>query len=134
MQKINLYTDGGARGNPGPGAAGAVLKDENGKVIKETSRYLGETTNNQAEYNALILGLEEAKDIKAEEVVCHLDSELVVKQINKEYRVKDEKLAPLFVKVYNLSLSFKKIEFKHVRREQNKEADFLVNYELDKRK
>jgi ribonuclease HI len=132
MEKIIIHSDGGARGNPGPAGIGAILHDEDGKVIAEISRHLGETTNNQAEYKALIAGLEKAEELKAKEVDCFLDSELVVKQLNREYKVKNAELAPLFLKVHNLSLSFKKIKFTHVRREQNKEADRLANEAMDR--
>ena len=132
MEKIIIHSDGGARGNPGPAGIGAVLNEENGIVIAEISKYIGETTNNQAEYQALIAGLEKAKELKAEELDCYLDSELVVKQLNREYKVKNAELAPLFLKVHNLSLSFKKIKFIHIRREYNKEADRLANEAMDK--
>ena len=148
MQKIKIYTDGGARGNPGPAGIGVVIKDGD-KIIKEVKKYIGETTNNQAEYQALILGLEElgkmseqgvlggsASNLEAEpptsvEVDCFLDSELVVKQLNREYKVKNKDLAPLFVKVWNLSQGFKSCKFWHIGREQNKEADRLVNEAID---
>lgn len=128
---IILRTDGGARGNPGPAAIGVVLQDEQGKVVKEFGRYIGETTNNQAEYQALLAGLEETKVHGAVEVHCYLDSELVVKQLKREYRVKDKDLAPLFVKVWNIAQSFVQVSFSHVPREQNKHADALVNQALD---
>ena len=131
MNKIIIHSDGGARGNPGPAGIGVVLNDEAGGVIAQISRYLGETTNNQAEYKALLAGLEKAKDLEAEEVSCYLDSELVVKQLNHEYKVKSADLAPLFLKVHNLSLAFKKITFTHVRREFNKVADRLANDAMD---
>jgi len=130
--KLKLYTDGGSRGNPGPAGIGAVLFDEKGNVVAEISEYIGETTNNQAEYKALIAGLIEAKELGASELEVFLDSELVVKQLNREYRVKDKDLAPLFVQVYNTSLSFKKVIFKHIFREKNELADKLVNQALDK--
>jgi len=132
MEKIIIHSDGGARGNPGPAGIGAILHDVDGKVVAEISRHLGETTNNQAEYKALIAGLEKAQDLKVKEVDCFLDSELVVKQLNREYKVKSPELAPLFLKVHNLSLSFKKIKFSHVRREYNKEADRLANEAMDR--
>jgi len=132
MKKYIIYSDGGARGNPGPAAIGVVIKDEKNNLIQEISKTIGETTNNQAEYQALLAGLEAVKKLGAEEVDCFLDSELVVKQLRHEYKVKNKELAPLFVKVHNLSLQFKKISFTHVRREQNKEADKLVNDALDK--
>lgn len=128
---IILKTDGGARGNPGPAAIGVVLEDEQKKVIKEFGRYIGETTNNQAEYQALLAGLTEAYKLGAEEINCYLDSELVVKQLKREYKVKDKELAPLFIKVWNLSQNFKKISYHHIPREQNKHADMLVNKALD---
>lgn len=127
--KATLYTDGGARGNPGPAGIGAVLII--GNKVQRHKRYLGKTTNNQAEYQALIMGLEQAKIAGADEVECFLDSELVVKQLNREYKVKDKDLAPLFVKVWNLANDFKKADFKHIFREQNKEADLLVNEIID---
>lgn len=130
-KKVKLFTDGGARGNPGPAGIGVVIKDGD-KIILEANEYIGETTNNQAEYKALILGLEKAKELKAEEAECFLDSELVTKQMNGEYKVKNKELAPLFVKAWNLSLGFKKIIFKHIYRENNKEADRLVNEAIDK--
>ena len=129
--KLVLYTDGGARGNPGPAGIGAQLL-EGKKIIWEEGRFIGETTNNQAEYQALIMGLEKARDLEAMEVECFLDSELLVKQMNREYKVKDKDLAPLFLKVWNLGVNFKKITFTHIPREQNKEADRLVNEALDK--
>lgn len=133
MQTIKIFTDGGARGNPGPAGIGGVLYNEKNEVINTFSEYIGETTNNQAEYKALIKALEMAKSIGADIVECYLDSELVVKQMNREYRVKDKDLASLFVKVWNIASSFKKITFTHVFRESNKEADRLVNEAIDNR-
>lgn len=127
-----LFTDGGARGNPGPAAIGAVLY-KNDKVVGKVSQYIGETTNNQAEYQAIMEGLNLALSKNIDELECFLDSELVVKQLNQEYKVKDKELAKIFVKVWNLSLKFKKISFSHIRREFNKEADKLVNEALDSR-
>jgi ribonuclease HI len=131
-EKLKILTDGGARGNPGPAGIGAVIFDEKGNVIAEISEYIGETTNNQAEYKALIAGLIKAKELGARELEVFLDSELVVKQLNREYRVKDKDLASLFMQVYNISLGFKKIVFKHIFREKNELADKLVNQALDK--
>lgn len=127
-----LFTDGGARGNPGPAAIGGVIYDGQNKIA-DFSQYIGQTTNNQAEYQALLKGLDLALENNIQNLECFLDSELVVKQMNKEYKVKDKELAKIFVKVYNLSLKFKKISFSHVRREYNKEADALVNKALDAR-
>ncbi len=130
-KKLTTYTDGGARGNPGPAGIGVVIKRGN-EVVKKYGRYLGETTNNQAEYKALISALEHVTELGAEEVECMLDSELVVKQMKHEYRVKDPDLAPLFLKVYNLTQGFKKVTFHHIPREKNKEADAMVNEALDR--
>lgn len=131
-QKIKIYTDGGARGNPGPAAIGVVIKDDQDKILKTYAEYLGKTTNNQAEYKGLVKGLELAQEFKPKEIDCYLDSELVVKQMKQEYKVKDKDLQPLFVKVWNLALKYKKVKYHHIRRELNKEADALLNIELDK--
>lgn len=130
--KLISFSDGGARGNPGPAGIGAVLYNEKKETIAELSYYLGETTNNQAEYRALIMAIEKAKELACDELECFLDSELVVKQLNREYKVKNQELAPLFLKIHNLSLSFKKITFKHIPREQNSAADALANLAMDK--
>lgn len=134
MKKLTIHSDGGARGNPGPAGIGVVITDEKGEVVDTISRYIGETTNNQAEYQALVAGLKKVVDLKAVEVDCFLDSELVVKQLNKEYKVKDPDLAKQFIKVWNLMPKFKKITFNHVYREKNKEADQLVNQAIDRQK
>lgn len=131
-KKLIIFTDGGARNNPGPAGIGVVLMDENRKVVAEVSKYIGTATNNQAEYKAVIEAFVKADELEAEELEFYLDSELVVKQINREYRVKDRDLAPLFVQIHNASLAFRKVTFTHVRREQNKEADLLVNLAIDK--
>lgn len=131
-KKLKIFTDGGARGNPGPAGIGAVIFDEHENIICEISEYIGRATNNQAEYKALIAALEKAKSTGAMEIEAFLDSELAVKQLNREYKVKDKDLAPLFLRVYNISLGFKKIVFKHIRREKNELADKLVNQALDK--
>jgi len=128
---IVIHSDGGARGNPGPAAIGVVLEDLSGKILKQMGKYIGETTNNQAEYQALLAGLQEAKKLDATEVRCYLDSELVVKQMCQEYKVKDKDLGVLFIKAWNLSQSFAKVSYHHVPREQNKQADALVNKALD---
>ncbi len=132
---IRLYTDGGSRGNPGPSASGAVLKElkgeKEGEVIATASKYLGVTTNNQAEYTAIIIGLEKAKEIGVKEVQVYLDSELATKQLNGQYKVKDAEIAKRFLEVKNLLHSFSNVTFKHIRRELNKEADAIVNEVLD---
>ena len=131
MSKAIIHTDGGARGNPGPAGIGAVIKI--GDKIYEYKRYIGETTNNQAEYQALVMALTHAKELGVTEADCRLDSELVVKQLNREYKVRDKDLAVQFMKVWNLMSEFKKVTYKHVYREDNKEADQLVNEAIDNR-
>lgn len=131
-KKLIIHTDGGARGNPGPAGIGVIVYDDEKNVIVEISKYIGETTNNQAEYRALLAGIEKAKELGAEEINFYLDSELVVKQLNREYKVKNQELAPLFVKIWNASLDFKKVKFFHIPREKNKEADKLANEAMDR--
>ncbi len=131
MKIPTLYTDGGARGNPGPAGIGAVLTIGEEQYLFK--KYIGETTNNQAEYQALILGLEEAIKREIKEVNCFLDSELVVKQLKREYKVKDKDLATQFVRVWNLMQKIGKVTFTHVPRAENKIADRLVNEVLDER-
>jgi len=133
-KKIKIYTDGGARGNPGPAGIGVVVYDECDNIIDTKSEYIGEATNNQAEYRAVIVALELISKYEVDEINFFLDSELVVKQLNREYKVKNKGLAPLFVKVYNNILKYKKVTFTHVRREFNKEADKLANIAMDKAK
>jgi ribonuclease HI len=131
-KKLIIYSDGGARGNPGPAAAGVAITDIQEKTIARISKYLGKMTNNQAEYHALILGLQKAKALGAKEVDCFLDSELLVRQLNHKYKIKDKDLVPLFIKIWNLTFDFKKIKFYYITRKRNKEADRLVNEALDK--
>ncbi len=132
---VRIYTDGGSRGNPGPAAAGAViyaLEDEvEGKVLAEVMKFLGEDTNNQAEYTAIVIALEKAAELGVKRVELRLDSELATKQLNGEYKVKDHEIAKRFLEVKNLMHQFERVTFTHVRREQNKEADALVNKCLD---
>lgn len=132
MERLIINTDGGARGNPGPAGIGVVFSDIKGEILAEYSQFIGETTNNVAEYKALILALEKAKDFKFDEIECRLDSELVVKQLNGNYKVKDENLKRLYNLVQEL-IFFRPVSFTHVRREANKRADKLVNLVLDKK-
>lgn len=132
-RKLKIFSDGGARGNPGPAGIGAVVYDADDSVIAQISEYIGETTNNQAEYRACLAGIKKASELDADEVDFFLDSELVVKQLNREYKVKNKDLAPLFVKIYNETLKFKKVTFTHIRRELNKVADGLANEAMDRR-
>ena len=133
MDKLIIYTDGGARGNPGPAAAGVVITDVEGKILKEYSHYLGDRTNNQAEYEAVILGMQKAKQLRAKIIEIRIDSELIGYQLMGKYKIKDSDLQPLFIKAWNLIQDFEKVEIKLVPREQNKRADKLVNQELDKK-
>ena len=129
--KAVIYTDGGSRGNPGPSALGIVIEDERGKILEEHSHYLGEATNNQAEYEAIIFALQKAKQLKIRELEIRTDSELIGKQLLGEYKIKDSDLQPLFIKAWNLRLDYDKVDIKVISREQNKKADKLVNQELD---
>ena len=137
MKKIIIYTDGGSRGNPGPAAIGTVFCNERNQIIKKYSEYLGETTNNEAEYQAVIFALEKFKALfgkklaKSTEIELKSDSELLIKQLNGEYKILDEKIQPLFLKIWNLRLNFKKLKFKLISREKNKEADRLANEALN---
>lgn len=131
MSKLIIYTDGGARGNPGPAGIGAVIYNDRREVVAEISEYLGVATNNQAEYRAVIAALEKARQLSADELAFFLDSELVVKQLNREYKVKNRELAPLFLSIHNLSVGFKKIVYSHIPREQNGRADALANKAMD---
>lgn len=131
-KNLQIYTDGGSRGNPGPAASAAIIKDSTGKIITKASRYLGETTNNQAEYQGVILALEKVLTYFPEKIDFYLDSELVVNQLSQKFKVKDKNLQSLFVRIWNLSQKFKKIMYHYIPREMNKEADRLVNLELDK--
>ncbi len=132
-QKLLLYSDGGARGNPGPSAIAFIATNAAGITLKADSCYIGVHTNNQAEYKALLMALRFAVDLKAQEVICHLDSELVGKQLNGQYAVKNCGLQPLNLEVKNLIGCFKKIQFINVPREhpQIQRADALVNKTLD---
>jgi ribonuclease HI len=129
-----IYSDGGARGNPGPAAIAFLIISENGQVLTINSRYIGSHTNNQAEYKALIAALESAVALNAEKVISHLDSQLVVKQLTGEYTVKNSELKKLWNKVGELNRRFKKVSFVSVPRTniQIQKADALVNEALDK--
>src|SRR3989344_4573797 len=123
---LHLYTDGGSRGNPGEAAVGCVLIDPlTGNVLKEYKEAIGIHTNNVAEYKALIIGLELARNYHPNRLVCHLDSELIVKQLSGEYRVKMPTLQPLMDEIQELLADFKEVSFRHVPREQNAKADRL---------
>ena len=129
--KYYLFVDGGARGNPGPAGIGVRLETPDGEVVEELADAIGVATNNQAEYQALIAGLELALDRDAREILVHSDSELVVNQMNGSYRVKDKALQALFLRAQQLVRQLPDVEFRHVPREQNAEADRLVNQAID---
>lgn len=126
-----IYVDGGSRGNPGPAGIGVVILDANKKKIKEIWKYIGEATNNIAEYTALIHGLEEAANLRADEITVHMDSELVARQLSGEYKVKNADIKPLFEKALGILKNFRSFEIKRIDREKNKEADKLVNKALN---
>ncbi len=134
---IITYTDGGSRGNPGKAALGVVIKDAQGNLIKEYGEGLGIKTNNEAEYAAVVSALKKINQIFGKEktkkfkVEMRMDSEFVSKQLNGEYKIEKEHLFPFFIAVWNLKMDFASIRFVHVRREQNRDADRMVNEALD---
>jgi len=135
MKEAIIHTDGGARGNPGPAGIGVVIELDGEK--KEYSEAIGKATNNVAEYSAVVFALKKAKSLFGKEksreytIKIHSDSELLVRQMNGEYKMKDENLKDLFVDVWNLKQDFKNVSFTHIPREKNKDADALVNKALD---
>lgn len=137
MANYIIYTDGGARGNPGPAAAGFTIEGRDMDRY-EHGEYLGDQTNNFAEYSAVILALKKLKSLiggdraKAAQVEVRADSELLVKQMNGVYKIKDEGIQKLFFEIWNLKLDFGDVSFKHIPREQNQGADAMVNFILDR--
>ena len=129
--KARLFTDGGARGNPGPAAYGFVLETEDGTVLAAEGQAIGVATNNVAEYSGLVAGLRKALELHVPEVEVVSDSELLVKQMRGEYRVKNEALRALFVEASTLARSLRGVEYRHVKRAHNELADRLVNEALD---
>ena len=129
----SLYTDGASRGNPGPAGAGMVLLDASGREIAAKSAYLGRCTNNVAEYKALLLGLELAREMGCTHLNIYLDSELIVRQLNKIYQVKNAALKPLYEKACHLLRSFAEVSVSHVVRARNRRADELANQGIDNR-
>lgn len=136
--KIVIFTDGGSRGNPGPAAIGVVIKNAEGQTIKSYGETIGEATNNEAEYRAVVSALQKTKALlgkaKTKKLAAevNMDSELVARQLNGEYKIEEERLFPFFVKIWNLRMDFGKVIFRHIPREKNKEADQLVNQALDR--
>ena len=129
--KALLYTDGGARGNPGPAAYGFVLESDDGTVLAGEGKAIGTATNNVAEYSGLIAGLRRALELHVPEVEVVSDSELMVKQMRGEYRVKNEALRELFGEATRLARQIETVEYRHVKRAHNELADRLVNEALD---
>jgi ribonuclease HI len=132
-KRLIIHSDGASRGNPGEAGLGALIEDEDGQVLARLARYLGKATNNHAEYAALIEALRAAVELGAGEVAVHADSELVVKQVKGEYRVKHPDLIPMHAEVMSLLSKFSGYVIKYVPRERNKEADALANEAIDKR-
>jgi ribonuclease HI len=130
-KKVIINVDGAARGNPGPAAIGAILKDETGNTIGRISRPIGITTNNQAEYQAIIAGLEKAISQGVKNVAVKSDSELVVNQINGRYKIKNTALRPLYLKVVELTGKLENFSITYIPRERNRQADALANKALD---
>lgn len=140
MKKIIIYTDGGSRGNPGKAAIGVVFCNEKDQVIKKYGEYLGDNlTNNEAEYEAVIFALKKFKAVfgkaiaEISDVEIRADSELVVKQLNGDYRLTEPKIQQFFIEIWNLKFDFKSVKFKHIPRGKNTEADRLVNEALDQK-
>ncbi len=138
-EKLIVYTDGGARGNPGPAALGVVIQDAKGDLIKEYGEALGIKTNNEAEYQAVVSALQKIKALYGKEktkklaIEIRMDSELVCRQLNGEYKIEAAQLFPLFIKIWNLRMDFGKISVTHIPREKNREADRMVNEALDRK-
>lgn len=135
MNKIKIFTDGAARGNPGPSAIGVVISANGAK--KTYREFIGYATNNEAEYKALIFSLQKVKLVHGKSksknlnLECYLDSELIVKQLNRKYKVLEENIQKLFLLLWNLSIDFKKVKYFHIPRSKNTEADRLANLALD---
>lgn len=139
MDQVTVFTDGGAKNNPGPAAIGVVIYKD-GKQVKECSEFIGKATNNEAEYQALIFGLKKVKalygkkKIKDFKLTVKNDSELMTEQLRGNYKIEDEKIQPLFLKAWNLSLNYEQFEMELIPREKNQEADHLVKQALRQQK
>jgi ribonuclease HI len=130
-----IFTDGAARGNPGPAGCGVVIVDEDGTVIEKHHQYIGEATNNIAEYKALILGLTEVQKFKkVTEIRCYADSKLIVEQVNGNFKVKNKALAELHEQVRSLVFELPSVQFFYIPREKNKEADKLANIAINQKR
>jgi ribonuclease HI len=131
VSRLTVNVDGGARGNPGPAALGVVVRDEHGDVVAERGETIGRATNNVAEYRALLLGIETAKELRATELELVGDSELIVRQVEGRYKVKDATMKELHAEVKRELGDFDSWTIRHVKRAQNADADKLVNAALD---
>ena len=129
---LKIFFDGGSRGNPGPSAVGAVIYDENGKKIDELSEYIGKTTNNIAEYTALDMVLDLAGKYSSEKIVLLTDSKLIYNQVRKIWKIKDENILKIFLSVSKKLTKYKTVDMRFIPREENREADKLVNKALEK--
>ena len=140
QNKVIVYTDGGSRGNPGPAGIGVVVANEKGEFIKKYSKEIGIRTNNEAEYEAVIFALQKLKQLfgknktKDLDVEFKMDSQLVARQLGGKYKIEEEKLFPLFIKIWNLKMNFGSISFIEIPRKKNKEADKLANEAMDAQK
>ncbi|HEY4507104.1 MAG TPA: ribonuclease HI family protein [Candidatus Paceibacterota bacterium] len=138
VNKYIIHTDGGARGNPGPAAIGVVIEASDGSIKKEYGEYIGDTTNNDAEYQAAVFALKKlklliGKDNAGKAVVeVHVDSELLERQVNGHYKIMDPTIQKHFLELWNLKVDFGEVIFKHIPREDNHGADRMVNAALDK--
>ena len=132
-ESTKIFIDGAARGNPGEAGIGIMLKDGRGQKLKSLYKYIGRTTNNIAEYTALVYALQEALMLGLKEIIVYSDSELLVKQLNNEYRVKNSNLKPYYEQFLHLRSGFNKLEVKQINRTENKESDRLANQAIDSR-
>lgn len=136
--QLVVYTDGGSRGNPGPAGIGVVIQDSSGKTVKNYGEAIGDATNNEAEYRAVIFALQKVKALIGKEhtkqmaLEVRMDSELVARQLNGENKIEEERLFPFFIKIWNLKMDYGSVIFHNIPREKNREADRLVNEALDK--
>ncbi len=135
MKLLNVYTDGGSRGNPGPSAIGIVFKNEKGEIIWQQNKDIGKATNNEAEYSALIYAMKHVNRHHSDKICFYSDSELMIRQMKGEYKIKNPGIQRLFLEAWNRKIGIKsKVEFIQIPREQNKEADALLNKILNQNK
>ena len=131
MKRLEIFIDGAARGNPGPAGIGVVITDESANVVKNIAKFIGNATNNVAEYTAAVFGIEEARNLGAGELVINTDSELLAKQLGGEYKIKNSALKDLYAKIMKLLNSFSEVRVNQIERAENKDADKLANKAID---